>query len=71
MKVTPLTSSDVELVVIMRMESNKAAGTDQLQAENFRYRGNEIKKSDGNCYQIVRGRKKAVKMDKRDYLSIV
>jgi hypothetical protein len=46
---------------------------DYVEIEIGKYGGNEVKKkkNDGNCGQTVRGRKKGIKMEERDYLSIV
>ena len=40
---------------IMGMKNNQAAGTDLLQGESFKFGGNEVKKLEGNCEQVVRG----------------
>ena len=55
------------------MDNNDAAGADNLQAGCLKHGGNEIKRkeNDGNCDQPVRGRRKAINIEERDYLSVV
>ena len=72
MKKIPLTASDGVKEVTMGMKNNEVAGTDDLLAECFRYRVNEKKyQNNGNCDRSVRGKRKAIKMEERDYLSVV
>ena len=70
MKIPQPTISDELKKFILRMKNNEATGTDHLQ--NFNYGGNYLKKQcDRNCDQSARERRKAIKMEEMDYLSVV
>ena len=72
MKITSPAYSDDVKKAINAKKNYKAPSTGHLKAEGFRYGGNEFKnKNEENCDQSVRGRGKAIKMDGRDYLSVV
>jgi len=64
----PPSSGELKEVVNV-IKNNKYPNTDHLQAHSFRYLGNEIKNNDGICDRSVRGRRRAIEMEERDYLS--
>jgi len=55
----------------MSLKNEKAAGTEQLQLLSFKYGGNKFENQMAEIVTKAWARRKAIKMEDRDYLYVV